>query len=137
MYIGRTVYMINFANAASAITIEDIISAAVWALIITMFIRGFSRFFRVMKSPMDAIYKSGEIADVLKKYYLLFPKDIFTFKGQTVQRGMIVRVTTLKKKVFEGKLVGLSSDNVICIITQKHVIAQGLDDVEEISVIEA
>jgi len=77
----------------------------------------------------------NEIA--LKRCYMLFPTGMFTFKGKSLERGMYVRVTTIKNSVFEGKFVGLSKDNVVmCVITPSHVIAQGLKEIEEISVIE-
>ena len=122
-----------FNLAGVTLTFEDIIIIAMWAFIITTLIRSISRLMSGRK-PSDSI---KEVPGALKKCYELFPKDIFMFKGQTVKRGMHVRVTTIKKKVFEGKLVGLSSDDVVmCVVTQKHVIAQGLEGVEEILIIE-
>ncbi|MCL2874529.1 MAG: hypothetical protein FWE29_06345 [Defluviitaleaceae bacterium] len=121
----------------AALTFEDIIFAAMWAFIITTLIRGISRLIKAGKPSAKLAYSPSEISDVLKRCYAMFPKDIFIFKGLTVKRGMSIRVTTFKKSVFEGKLVGLSKDDiVICVVTHDHVIAQGLDEVEEISIIE-
>ena len=127
--------MFNLAGAV--ITFEDIIIIAMWAFIITTLIRGISRLLGGGKTSEKSMQIRKEAPGALKKCYELFPKDMFMFKGQTVKRGMLVRVTTIKKNVFEGKLVGLSKDDVVmCVITQKHVIAQGLDGVEEILIIE-
>ena len=127
--------MFNLAGAV--FTFEDIIVIAMWAFIITTLIRGISRLIGGGKTPDSPEQPRKEVPGALKRCYELFPKDMFTFKGQTVKRGMLVRVTTIKQNVFEGKLVGVSRDDVvICVVTRKHVIAQGLDGIEEILVIE-
>ena len=123
--------------AGVTLTFEDIIVIAMWAFIITTLVRVISRLLRGAKTSDNPSYIRKEKTGALKRCYELFPKDIFMFKGQTVKRGMLVRVTTLKKNVFEGKLVGLSSDDVVmCVVTQEHVIAQGIEGVEEILIIE-
>ncbi len=116
-----------------ALTASDIVFAAILAFVITWVIQGFSKIFRFVPSEFD--YSSAEIANIMQKCCSFFPKEILQFKGKTLKRGMIVRVTTLQQKVFEGKLIGYNKDNVVCVLTSKYVIAHELDNIQDIAVV--
>ncbi len=115
---------------------KDIIFAAVLAFILTWLIQSFSKIIKLVVSmPSELTYSSSDFALIMQKCCSLFPHEIVQFNGQTLKRGMIVRVTTNKQKVFEGKLIGLNKDNVVCVLTPRYVVAHGLESITEIFVV--
>jgi hypothetical protein len=76
------------------------------------------------------------MAKIMERCYLLFPREIVQFHGVTFHRGMIVRVVTDKQKVFEGRLIGLSNDNMLCVLTNRYIVAQELHKVNEMNICE-
>ncbi len=121
-----------------ALTLNDIVFAAVLAFIITWVIQSFSKVLNfVTNMPSEVLYPKGDTSGIIQKCYSLFPKEILQFNGKTIKRGMIVRVTTIQNKVFEGRLIGCNKDNVVCVLTAKYVVAHELNNIENIDVLKS
>ena len=117
--------------------IQDIIFAAVLALIITWIITMVSRVFRVVITRSTELgFRPGDIEMVLQRCYLLFPIENLRFNGITFTRGMLVRVVTNRNTTIEGKFMGTNEDNMVCFLTSNSVIAHELGNIEEMVSIE-
>lgn len=121
-----------------SLTISDILFAAIVSLIFTWIIKSFISIWKILKNPGTIEIKKyeSEIANLLQKCYNLFPKDIIQFRGKTFKRGMNVRIVTNQHKTIEGKLIGMNNQNILCIITQKYIIAHEMSNIEDITNIE-
>jgi len=118
--------------------ISDIVFAAFVAYIITWTLKSFTLLWKVFKNPDTIEIKQGEkdLTHILQKCYNLFPKEIIQFRGRTFKRGMKVRIVTNQHKTIEGKLIGMNNDNILCVITQKYIVAHEMSNIEEITDIE-
>lgn len=116
----------------------DILFAAFTALIITWSVTNFVRMWKFLKNPSAVQFDKGEkeLAGVLQKCYNLFPKEIIQFRGKTFKRGMKVRIVTNQHKTIEGKLIGMNSEDILCVITQKYIVAHEISNIEDMSDIE-
>lgn len=121
-----------------SLTMSDILFAAIVSLIFTWVIKSFISIWKVIKNPGTIEIKKyeSEIATLLQKCYNLFPKDIIQFRGKTFKRGMNIRIVTNQHKTIEGKLIGMNSQNILCIITQKYIIAHEISNIEDITNVE-
>lgn len=118
------------------ITAIDFLQASVLAFFLTWFIISVTNFRKLIKrNAFELDYLSKDINAILQKCYKLFPMDIVTFRGQTYRRGASIRVTTVQQKIFEGELIGLNSNHMLCLLTKKYIIAHELDNIEDITVI--
>jgi hypothetical protein len=117
---------------------SDIIFAALAAFIITGTIKSFMTIWKVFKNPdtIEINQSEKELSNILRKCYNLFPKEIVQFRGKTFKRGMKVRIVTNQHKTIEGKLIGMNSDNILCVITQKYIVAHEMSNIVEITDIE-
>ena len=115
---------------------EEIFYAAIIAGVLTIAVEFLlSRFSLMFAHSTVFEYESSELERILKKCSSLFPKDVVKFKGETFRRGMILRITTQERRVFEGGLVGQNFDNMICVVTSKHIIAHDLGSIKEIRLV--
>ena len=105
------------------LTTNDIILALVLAAIFTWIINRIAEVVIIRKAP--------DLEQVLKKCYDMFPEEILQFRGEVYRRGMNIRLTTIQNKVLEGEFLGLGDDGMICIMTNKFIIAQSLVNVEK------
>jgi len=113
------------------ITMQDFIISALLAFIVTaVIIYIWEKKLIKFKRPKLTNYNARDINKILQRCYRLFPTDIIQFRGETFHRGMKVHITTDQKKFFEGQLIGLSKENMICVITNRYIIAQDLSKVE-------
>ena len=113
---------------------QDVLSAAFWALVITWIIRWLSRVVKVVVTRSTELgYSPGDVEAVLKRCYSMFPIDSLRFNGATFRRGMLVRVVTNRNKTIEGEFVGVNNDNMVCFLTPYSVIAHEIDNIEEMS----
>lgn len=121
-----------------SLTMSDILFAAIVSLIFTWVIKSFISIWKVIKNPGTIEIKKyeSEIATLLQKCYNLFPKDIIQFRGKTFKRGMNIRIVTNQHKTIEGKLIGMNNQDILCIITQKYIIAHEISNIEDITNIE-
>ncbi len=120
------------------LTEDTIAFAALLALIITYVVTKAVDFISFYTKPanMKFNYKRENVKAILDRCCSLFPKEDVTFKGDLFKRGMVVRVTTNQHFIFEGKIVGMNKNNILCIITPKYVVAQELSHITGIEKIE-
>ena len=115
---------------------EDVFFAALAALVLTAFFRGISKIYgAVFKRPVQFGFKARDINRIIQKCYALFPNEVVVFRGEIFKRGMTVRVTTNNKKIIEGKLIGLNSENIFCVLTNTFIAADILDNVTEMVIL--
>jgi len=116
-------------------TFQEIIISAVLAFVITMLlIYAWKIMALARKRPVPSNFRARDIRKILQRCYRLFPTDIIQFNGVTFHRGMKVHVTTRQMKDFEGQLIGLSKENMICVLTNKYIIAQELNKIQNMYV---
>ena len=116
-------------------TMQDLIISAILAYIVTsmiLYVWELLTFMRRKQTPAN--YRARDIRKILQRCYRLFPTDIIHFRGETFRRGMRVHVTTSQKKDFEGQLIGLSKENMICVLTNRYIIAQELNKIHDMYV---
>lgn len=115
------------------LTLNDIIMAAVLSLLFTWIILNISKVVKiVIDNPTEFDYPTKDFDKIEKRCYSLFPRDVIQFEGETYKRGMNISITTHSKKKFEGMFMGLNSENSICVLTTKYIVAYKLDGIEEI-----
>ena len=117
--------------------LQDILFAAVLALIITWTIIGVSKVLNVIITRSTELgYRPGDVDAVLQRCYSLFPIEKLLFNGTVIERGMQVRAVTNRNKTIEGKFMGANEDNMICFLTPNTVIAHELSNIEEMVALE-
>ena len=118
-------------------TMRELLFAAVVSFFITWFIVNITAFLKMLKRGSGPHgYLSSDINKIIERCYALFPLDKLSFRGQIYERGASIRITTAQQRIFEGELIGFNHRHMICIMTKRHIIAQDLDNVEEITVID-
>ncbi len=120
----------------SVITADDIFYAAIGALLLTWIIRFIIKLNKLIKNPTAILNQTEDIRQVIQKCYKLFPKEMVQFNGETYKRGMQLKIVTLQKKSFEGEFIGCNEKNMLCILTNKYIIAHELTNIEEIKIID-
>ena len=116
-----------------SITNSDIIYAALLAFLFTWLIKTASRVFKaVISRTTEFSYNPKNIEAILERCIFMFPNENMQFNGATFTRGMLVQVVTINKRIIEGKFIGSNKDNVVCVVTDSTVIAQELNNIEEI-----
>lgn len=122
---------------------EDIIIAAIVALILTWIVSNVRKLRRLLKKPVEPVgtqekilKKALELNKIVQKCYHMFPKDKVMFGDMTVTRGEFIRVKTTENEVIEGKFLGLNHKNVICIITKVNIVAHKMDNTQDIAIID-
>jgi len=122
----------NFPLPAS-----DILMAAILAYIITwVILRISSSFNNLFFNKSMLKFHQYDLSKIVRRCYILFPKEFITFGGKTFERGMFVRVTTRKKKIFEGKFIGVNDQGIACFITKSFIVAQEVDNISSIDLIQ-
>ena len=71
--------------------------------------------------------------DIIKKCKAMFPVGTINFRGKVFTSGMLVRITTLQKRIIEGEIIGKNEDDVLCIVTREHIIAHEMEKIEDIT----
>ena len=118
-------------------TLQEILIASAIAFVVTaILINVWEHLALKRKQPPFSNYQARDIGKILRRCYRLFPDDIIQFHGATFRRGMKVHVTTNRMKDFEGQLIGMSKEKMICILTNKYIIAHELNKVQEMHVLE-
>lgn len=110
------------------LTTGDIVTALVLAALFTWIINRIAEAVVVRSSPA--------LEQILQKCYDLFPEEILQFHGETYRRGMNIRLITTQSKVFEGEFLGLGNDGMICLLTNKFIIAQSIASVERVELLQ-
>ena len=113
-------------------TLQEILISAFLAFVVTtIVINAWERLISARKHNPLSDYRVRDIKKILQRCYRLFPTDIIQFNGTTFHRGMKVHITTIQMKDFEGQLIGLSKENMICVLTNKYIIAHELNKVRD------
>jgi hypothetical protein len=113
--------------------LEQIVFAALLALFVTWFIRMSYGMLKIIVTGFTELsYQPRDLESIMKKCHVLFPIESVRFNGDTFRRGMSVRVVTAQNRTIEGKFVGTNHDNIVCFLTADFVVAQELDQIEEI-----
>lgn len=111
----------------------DYFYAAVLAFFITYVITKFRRL-------KDALSENDELEmnvnnidknSVIERCTKMFPIETIIFNGSVFKKGMNVRITTMQKKVFQGEFIGKNDMDIICILTNKHIIAHEIRKITE------
>ncbi len=134
-FISTEVIALGIIKSIMSLSIEDVILCMALASFITYFIevglrvRALKREMKLSGSP------TKDVAQVMKRCYTLFPIEKIVFKGQTYQRGMLVRLTTMSNNNFEGEFIGGNIMNMICIKTGKQIIAHEVQNIKSLTII--
>jgi len=119
----------------SKLTTLDYLYAALTAFVATQLILYVSRFRALSKSNAKegVSYREADRMMVIKKCISMFPVETIYFRGKVFTKGMMVRITTLQKRIIEGELIGKNDMDILCIIAGQHIIAHELEKIEDIT----
>lgn len=115
------------------ISAEELIYAALLALCITWFISNTIKIRKILKAAKASASGPKDIASVMERCYALFPLDKIEYHGITFTRGMKVKITTAANGDFEGEFIGGNAKNMVCIKTNKYIIAHKLSNIINIT----
>ena len=116
--------------------LQDIIFAAILALILTWLIRAASRVISVVfTQSIDVGYSPGDSDIILQRCCRIFPIENLRFKGAIFRRGMVVRVVLSGKNIIEGKFIGTNEEDMVCFMTGSYVITRRLENIVEMRVV--
>ena len=120
----------------SVLTSEDILYAALGAVLITWVIKIIMKLNKIIKNPMSLLDKSEDLRQVIQRCYKLFPMEIVQFNGETDKRGMKLKIITMQKKIFEGEFIGCNEKNMLCILTSRYIIAHEMTNIQKIEILD-
>lgn len=131
-FIGGFI-LINFLN----LTVDDVIYAALLALFVTIVIKNALRVRQILKNAQKITVegKALDINAIMNKCYTLFPKDEIVFGGIKYKRGMKIKIVTTANTTFEGEFIGGNEKNMLCIKTNKYIVAHEVKDISSITTI--
>ncbi len=117
----------------SALSGYDYFYAAVLAFFITYIFMRFRSLKKAFneKDELEMDMKNIDKNSIMERCTKMFPIETISFNGRVFKRGMTVRITTLQKKVFQGEFVGKNDLDIICILTNKHIIAHEIKKITE------
>ena len=84
------------------------------------------------KNGLNAQNEAERIA-VIKQCRSMFPLETVNFRGKVFTTGMKVRITTFQKRIIEGEIIGKNDKDILCIMTNQHIIAHELNKIEDIT----
>ena len=117
----------------ASLRMHDIILAAVAALFITAIIQIIARYVQDRKQEEIKVGFNGFDRDeARRRCVIIFPIPVVFFNGQVFRKGANIRITTKTQKVFQGELVGTNSSNIVCIVTEEHIIGYEIENITEI-----
>jgi len=122
---------------AENITTGKILIAAVLAFSTTFLVMNWKEVkkFLGFTGKKGASFQATTVGSVTERCKELFPMDTMNFRGQVFQRGMKVRVVTIKDKIIEGEFIGKSDAELICIRMDNKLLAQQVEKIKSITVI--
>ena len=126
MKVGVIIKNIEF------LTFREIIFCMVISFFILVVLKTFLLF---RKLSRESEYPVKVFHNMIKDFYLMFPKQAIMFKGNIYRRGMIIKVTTLHKKIYEGEFVGFNGKDMICIITKTAIVTNNIRNIQDIVLI--
>lgn len=117
------------------LTYMDYIYAALTAFVITQMILSLGWLKRNLersKARLNSQNEAERLA-VIKQCRNMFPLETVNFRGKVFTTGMKVRITTLQKRIIEGEIIGKNDKDILCIMTNQHIIAHELNKIEDIT----
>lgn len=111
----------------------DYFYAAVLAFFITYIFMRFRNLKKAFneKDELEMDMKNLDKNSIMDRCTKMFPIETISYNGKVFKKGMTVRITTLQKKVFQGEFVGKNDLDIICILTNKHIIAHEIKKITE------
>lgn len=115
------------------ISLEEILYAALLAFCITWFINNALKIRKLIKATSINVSGPKDIASVMERCYTLFPLKEIEYHGIKFTRGMKIKITTTANADFEGEFIGGNTQNMVCIKTNKYIVAHKLSNIADIS----
>ena len=111
----------------------DYFYAAVLAFLITYLIMRVRNFRSnvLKKDELEMDIKNADRKSIMDRCSKMFPIETMSFGGNVFKKGMIVRITTMQQKVFQGEFVGKNDMDIICIVTNKCIVAHEIRKITE------
>ncbi len=110
----------------------EVIFCLIISFVILIILKSFL-FFRKLSKECE--YPIQVFNTMIKDFYLMFPKEVIMFKGNIYKRGMLIKVITLHKKIYEGEFVGFNGKDMICIITKNAIVTNNIKNIKDIILI--
>lgn len=114
------------------LTFGEVILCMIISFFILIFLKAFMLF---RKLSRECEYPIKVFNSMVKDFYLMFPKEVIMFRGNIYKRGMLIKVTTLHKKIYEGEFVGFNGKDMICIITKTAIVTNNIKNIKDIILI--
>ena len=114
------------------LSLEDILMAAVWSVVIFAVLKAISYLFQALTQKSSVIqFDPAYTEEIITRCNIVFPIDNLDFNGNTFSRGMVVRITTNTNHVIEGKFIGLNKYKMLCIVTNHTIEAYGIKHISQ------
>lgn len=112
---------------------HDIIMAAIMTLFIAGIIQMIVEYIQDRRQDeMRVGFNGFDREEAIRRCVIIFPVPVIFFNGQMFRKGTNIRITTKTQKVFQGELVGTNSSNIVCIVTEEHIIGYEIENITEI-----
>lgn len=120
--------------AGLPITTDEILYSALLALCITVIIKNFLRVREIFGNAKKLAESDAnfDVNNIMKRCYAMFPIPEIDFHGTKYIRGMKIKITTTANTDFEGEFIGGNEKNMLCIKTNKYIIAHELKNIAQI-----
>lgn len=117
----------------STLSEYDYFYAAVLAFFITYILMKFKSLTKAIneKDELEMNVKNIDKTSIIERCTKMFPIETISFNGRVFKKGTVVRITTIQKKVFQGEFIGKNDLDIICILTNKHIIAHEIKKITE------
>ena len=117
----------------ASLRMHDIIMAAIMALFIDGIIQMIVEYIQDRRQDeMRVGFNGFDREEAIRRCVIIFPVPVIFFNGQMFRKGANIRITTKTQKVFQGELVGTNSSNIVCIVTEEHIIGYEIENITEI-----
>ena len=117
----------------ASLRMHDIIMAAIMALFIAGVIQMIVEYIQDRRQDeMRVGFNGFDREEAIRRCVIIFPVPVIFFNGQMFRKGANIRITTKTQKVFQGELVGTNSSNIVCIVTEEHIIGYEIENITEI-----
>ena len=114
------------------ITLGNVIFAFAGASFVFLVFKFITAFIQMAKGIGEIGFNPSQREEVLMDCCLNFPMESLQMDGSIFTRGESVRITTKKELVYEGQFVGVNKSEMLCIITDKSIIAHALGTIMKI-----
>ena len=88
-----------------------------------------------IKLSRECIYPIHIFHSMAEDFYTIFSKQPIMFKGNIYERGTLIKITTIHKKIYEGVFIGFDGKNKICIVNKSNIIINNIKNIKDINLI--